>query len=192
MSALRRLRPSLGNGRPPDFHCKSVAIAPLAPYAPKAKIASERVDRHSGQQRWNSRRGGRCGGNPVQRVSTGDGDEFLRRSSLHQGCGSEHARAAQGNHSQHHFARGSDREGFACTPCRVEMGPRGIKRVPRPGNACVRRSRGDRRTRRHCHADSDKKGIRFQRVVPIPMPGGSRPSSPQGSPIRPRRRLSAT
>jgi NAD(P)-dependent dehydrogenase (short-subunit alcohol dehydrogenase family) len=61
-----------------------------------------------------------------------------------------------------------------------------------PGNACVRRSRGDRRTRRHCHADSDKKGIRFQRVVPIPMPGGSRPSSPQGSPIRPRRRLSAT
>ena len=26
------------------------------------------------------------------------------------------------------------------------MGPRGIKRVPRPGNACVRRSRGDRRT----------------------------------------------
>ena len=41
MSALRRLRPSLGNGRPPDFHCKSVAIAPLAPYAPKVKIASE-------------------------------------------------------------------------------------------------------------------------------------------------------
>jgi hypothetical protein len=40
--ASRRLRPSLGNGRPPDFHCKSVAIAPLAPYAPKAKIASER------------------------------------------------------------------------------------------------------------------------------------------------------
>ena len=42
MAAERRLRPSLGNGRPPDFHCKSVAIAPLAPYAPKAKIASER------------------------------------------------------------------------------------------------------------------------------------------------------
>jgi hypothetical protein len=42
MTAKRRLRPSLGNGRPPDFHCKSVAIAPLAPYAPKAKIASER------------------------------------------------------------------------------------------------------------------------------------------------------
>jgi hypothetical protein len=41
-SAKRRLRPSLGNGRPQDFHCKSVAIAPLAPYAPKAKIASER------------------------------------------------------------------------------------------------------------------------------------------------------
>jgi hypothetical protein len=41
MAGLRRLRPSLGNGRPPDFHCKSVAIAPLAPYAPKAKTASE-------------------------------------------------------------------------------------------------------------------------------------------------------
>ena len=41
MSASRRLRPSLGNGRLPDFHCKSVAIAPLAPYAPKAKTASE-------------------------------------------------------------------------------------------------------------------------------------------------------
>ena len=41
-AGLRRLRPSLGNGRLPDFHCKSVTIAPLAPYAPKAKIASER------------------------------------------------------------------------------------------------------------------------------------------------------
>ena len=41
MSALRQLRPSLGNGRLPDFHCKSVTIAPLAPYAPKAKTASE-------------------------------------------------------------------------------------------------------------------------------------------------------
>ncbi|HZZ26263.1 MAG TPA: hypothetical protein VFE60_28555 [Roseiarcus sp.] len=38
---IRRLRPSLGNGRLPDFHCKSVTIAPLAPYAPKAKTASE-------------------------------------------------------------------------------------------------------------------------------------------------------
>jgi hypothetical protein len=28
-------------GRLPDFHCKSVTIAPLAPYAPKAKTASE-------------------------------------------------------------------------------------------------------------------------------------------------------
>ena len=42
MSAQRRLRPPLGNGRLPDFHCKSVTIAPLAPYAPKAKTASER------------------------------------------------------------------------------------------------------------------------------------------------------
>jgi hypothetical protein len=41
MSALRRLRPSLGNGRLPDFHCKSVTIAPLAPYVPKAKTAYE-------------------------------------------------------------------------------------------------------------------------------------------------------
>src|SRR6202042_2037917 len=41
MAALRRLRPPLGNGRLPDFHCKSVTIAPLAPYAPKAKTASE-------------------------------------------------------------------------------------------------------------------------------------------------------
>jgi hypothetical protein len=41
MSGLRRLRPSLGNGRLPDFHCKSVTIAPLAPYVPKAKTASE-------------------------------------------------------------------------------------------------------------------------------------------------------
>jgi hypothetical protein len=41
MTPLRRLRPSLGNGRLPDFHCKSVTIAPLAPYAPKAKTASE-------------------------------------------------------------------------------------------------------------------------------------------------------
>jgi hypothetical protein len=41
MSGLRRLRPSLGNGRLPDFHCKSVTIAPLAPYAPNAKTASE-------------------------------------------------------------------------------------------------------------------------------------------------------
>ena len=40
-SALRRLRPSLGNGRLPDFHCKSVTIAPLVPYVPKAKTASE-------------------------------------------------------------------------------------------------------------------------------------------------------
>ena len=28
-------------GRLPDFHCKSLTIAPLAPYAPKAKTASE-------------------------------------------------------------------------------------------------------------------------------------------------------
>ena len=42
MSAKRRLLPSWGNGRLPDFHCNSVTIAPLAPYAPKAKIASER------------------------------------------------------------------------------------------------------------------------------------------------------
>jgi hypothetical protein len=37
----RRLRPPLGNGRLPDFHCKSVTIAFLAPYAPKAETASE-------------------------------------------------------------------------------------------------------------------------------------------------------
>ena len=42
MTGLRRLQPSLGNRRPQDFHCKSVAIAPLAPYAPKAKIPAER------------------------------------------------------------------------------------------------------------------------------------------------------
>jgi hypothetical protein len=38
-AGLRRLRPPLGNGRLPDFHCKSVTIAPLAPYAPKVKSA---------------------------------------------------------------------------------------------------------------------------------------------------------
>ena len=36
--ASRQLRPSLGNGRLPDFHRKSLTIAPLAPYA---KTASE-------------------------------------------------------------------------------------------------------------------------------------------------------
>jgi hypothetical protein len=36
MAALRRLRPPLGNGRLPDFRCKSVTIL-----APKAKTASE-------------------------------------------------------------------------------------------------------------------------------------------------------
>jgi hypothetical protein len=41
MSASRRLRSSLGNGRLPDFHCKSVTIAPLAPYVPKGKTAYE-------------------------------------------------------------------------------------------------------------------------------------------------------
>jgi hypothetical protein len=41
MTPLRRLRPSLGKGRLPEFHCKSVTIAPLAPYAPNAKTASE-------------------------------------------------------------------------------------------------------------------------------------------------------
>jgi hypothetical protein len=41
MSGVRRLRPSLGNGRLPDFHCKPVTIAPLALYAPKAKTASQ-------------------------------------------------------------------------------------------------------------------------------------------------------